>query len=629
MSADNNVPASKFVPLLREIVDVTDQITEVYQNIKHSRRICGLLIVKIQAARTSLISLEICANEFPESTDFFTRDNSTNLRNLKLFMRKIEEFIRKFQDIHNYGLFFDQDSIRNEFDDLFNEFDRYFELLKFSISIKINDQQSINNIDLINKDIEEMKERNKGAFDMPKKQDLLHKEISSNASLKPDDFIIDEDTPIRGKVQKYHYNPFGEDVALKKLDLKENKQNIQQNTLDLQIGILKTINESRDIIKYFGLVTINSQQFLVTEWAEYGTLREYYQNKSPDITIRARLALEIARGLNYLSAYEIYHHDVRSENILVDHLARAKITNFELSRSFSEAVSKNIDLSMENVRYMAPEKIKDSTKRYNLKCEVFSYGMLLWELAEQKVPFSETGFTVLAISQLILDRAMNLKFLSHDVPEQWKSLVFEATQYKAKDRPEMKEILRKIRIINESINTAALDASESNDDDLSNDDDDLSFEEAVEQTSLKSGSKERAWKTIVKFSEIDNDYTAKYWKGYYLFNKLINFPYSDDERMQLAADAFKEAADGANHRDAQFMYASCIYKKNPYEAIEYFGKAATQQHTAAMHNLGLLYYNGKLIKVDKEKGKEWFRRAADGNLEASINFCKKNGIKFK
>ncbi|CAG8715903.1 20428_t:CDS:2, partial [Racocetra persica] len=243
------------------------------------------------------------------------------------------------------------------------------------------------------------------------------------------------------------------------------------------------------------------------------------------------------------------------------------------------------------------------------------FGMLLWELAEQKLPFSETGLTVLVISQLILDKAMNLKFSNNDVPEQWNFL--------ARDRPEMKEVLRKIRFINESINAATSDASESCSD-LSM----LSFNEAIEQTTHKSGSKERAWKTIAKYSEIDNDFTAKYWKGYYLYNNLINFPYSDDERKQLAADAFKEAADGANMREAQFMYASCVYKKDPYTAIEYFEKAAEQNHTAAMHNLGLLYYNGKYIDADKKKGEDWFRRAADGSFEAAIIFCKKNGITF-
>ncbi|CAG8848757.1 24621_t:CDS:1, partial [Racocetra persica] len=106
-------------------------------------------------------------------------------------------------------------------------------------------------------------------------------------------------------------------------------------------------------------------QFLVTEWAEYGTLREYYEMKNPDITIRARLALEIARGLNYLNAYKIFHHDVRSENVLVDYLEHAKITNFEWSRDFKESSF------MEIIRYMAPEKIKDNKTRYNSKCEVF------------------------------------------------------------------------------------------------------------------------------------------------------------------------------------------------------------------------------------------------------------------
>ncbi|KAF0515755.1 kinase-like protein [Gigaspora margarita] len=470
----------------------------------------------MQAARASISILKICAGEFPESTDFFTLKNNTALRNFKIIIKKIEKFF-KTQN-HNFSRNFrDLNSIKNEFYGLIDEFDNHMRLLNFSMPININqqsakDKESAKNFDLVNKDTDEMKE-----------QELIRKEITMNANLSPDNFIIEE-APIRGKVRKWHYKPFAKDVALK--ELLESQKN-KPNNLDLQI----------------------------------------------DITIRARLALEIARGLNYLEEYEIFHHDVRSANVLVDCFEHAKTTNFELSRNFSVAISKSIDISMENVRYMAPEKINNTTIRYNSKCE---FRNALWELAEQKLPFSESGLTVFAISQLILDGAMNLKFSSYDVPKKWKQLVLKA----------------------------------------------------IEQTKLKNGSKKRAWETIAKYSEIGNDFTAKYWKGHYLYHKVINFPYSDNERMQLAAEAFKEAADGANLQDAQYMYASCIYKKDPYKAIEYFEKAADQNHTVAMHNLGLLYYLGKHIDVDKKKGEYWFKRAVDGNLDASIEFCKKTGITF-
>ncbi|CAG8713468.1 13983_t:CDS:2 [Gigaspora margarita] len=659
--AETVATASKFIPLLREIAEFAGGLIELYQNAKYNRRICGVLMIRIQSALASIKSLEIYANDFPESTDFFTPKNNALLRNFQLVMKKIEEFIKKIQNINNYRLFFQANSIKQEFEELTKEFDDYMTSLNFKMIVDMK-QQSKRDLESINKDTNDMKmhlqsisesvnfskeqinqiaknksndsellqkisisvqnienfTRIKNAYDKPEKQALIGEEIITSVCLNYYDFIVDNETPIRGKVRKWHYKPFGEyEVALKELESNKNKP----EKLELQVGILKTINESRDIIQYLGLVTMDSKQYLVTEWAEYGTLREYYEKKNPDITVRSRLALEIARGLNYLEAYKIYHHDVRSENILVDYLEHAKITNFELSRGFSEAIkSKSIDLSMENVRYMAPEKIKERNKiRYNSKCEVFSFGMLLWELAEQKLPFSDTGLTVLAISQLIIDDTMNLKFSSPDVPDKWKSLVYDATRHKPNLRPEMKDVLRNIKIINESINTVTSDESELFDD--------LSLEEAIEHSKRKNGSKDKAWESIVKYSEL-NDFTAKFWKGFYLYHKLINFQYSDEERIQLAAKLFKEAADGANLKEAQYMYASCIYKDDPITAIKYFEKAAEQNHTAAMHNLGLLYYHGKKIDVDKEKGKYWFKRAADGDLDASIVFCKKNGIRF-
>ncbi|CAG8838842.1 11012_t:CDS:1, partial [Racocetra persica] len=50
------------------------------------------------------------------------------------------------------------------------------------------------------------------------------------------------------------------------------------------------------------------------------------------------------------------------------------------------------------------------------------------------------------------------------------------------------------------------------------------------------------------------DYTAKYWKNYYLYNKTISFSYSDDERIQLASKLFKAAVD----KEGVFRCIICI-----------------------------------------------------------------------
>ena len=67
------------------------------------------------------------------------------------------------------------------------------------------------------------------------------------------------------------------------------------------------------------------------------------------------------------------------------------ITNFKFSRRFDEATS-NIAVNKECVRYSAPEMLRrrftgDYSIKYDTKCEVYSFGILLWEIAECRISY--------------------------------------------------------------------------------------------------------------------------------------------------------------------------------------------------------------------------------------------------
>jgi serine/threonine protein kinase len=74
-----------------------------------------------------------------------------------------------------------------------------------------------------------------------------------------------------------------------------------------QVAILKELHNFQNIIKFYGLTTDGNKWYLVTEWAEYGNLREFYTNRKDifDIRLKLRIALDIARGLNFLRTVEV------------------------------------------------------------------------------------------------------------------------------------------------------------------------------------------------------------------------------------------------------------------------------------------------------------------------------------
>ncbi|CAG8778692.1 18035_t:CDS:2, partial [Cetraspora pellucida] len=119
--------------------------------------------------------------------------------------------------------------------------------------------------------------------------------------------------------------------------------------------------------------------------------------------------------------YKILHHDVRSANVMIDSHKHAKLANFGMSRHFADA-SKNLKNVIDDSRYKAPEKINYRDHKYDSRCEVFSFGILLWEITETELPFSNIEMHL--IEDEILKTPLPLTFRSN-VPEKWKRLVFK------------------------------------------------------------------------------------------------------------------------------------------------------------------------------------------------------------
>ena len=81
-----------------------------------------------------------------------------------------------------------------------------------------------------------------------------------------------------------------------------------RNSIQNQVTILKEFKDWQNIIKFYGLSNYRNKWYLVTEWAEFGNLREFYTNYKErfDLKLKLRISLDIARGLNFLRSVEVY-----------------------------------------------------------------------------------------------------------------------------------------------------------------------------------------------------------------------------------------------------------------------------------------------------------------------------------
>lgn len=95
------------------------------------------------------------------------------------------------------------------------------------------------------------------------------------------------------------------------------------------------------------------------------------------------IALDVARGMAYVHSQGVIHRDLKPENILFDQNWCPKIADFGVA--CDEACCDPLEEYAGTYRWMAPEMIKH--KSYGRKVDVYSFGLLLWEMVTGALPY--------------------------------------------------------------------------------------------------------------------------------------------------------------------------------------------------------------------------------------------------
>lgn len=127
---------------------------------------------------------------------------------------------------------------------------------------------------------------------------------------------------------------------------------------------------------------------IITEYLGGGSLRKYLHQQEPysvPLNLILKLALDIAHGMRYLHAQGILHRDLKSENLLLAEDMSVKVADFGISCLESQCGSAKGFTG--TYRWMAPEMIKE--KCHTKKVDVYSFGIIMWELFTAMTPFDD------------------------------------------------------------------------------------------------------------------------------------------------------------------------------------------------------------------------------------------------
>ncbi|XP_054159070.1 hepatocyte growth factor receptor-like [Oppia nitens] len=143
------------------------------------------------------------------------------------------------------------------------------------------------------------------------------------------------------------------------------------------------------------------EPIIVLPFMSNGDLLSYIRNDNNYLTARMLLmfAIDIAKGMSYLSEHHIIHRDLAARNCLIDDKLLVKIADFGLSRDlFNKDYYKSINQKCKlPVKWMSPESLERGI--YDTKTDVWSYGVLVWELMTRGVkPYPNVSNNIMLTS---------------------------------------------------------------------------------------------------------------------------------------------------------------------------------------------------------------------------------------
>ncbi|XP_029361368.1 raf-1 proto-oncogene, serine/threonine kinase a isoform X2 [Echeneis naucrates] len=219
-----------------------------------------------------------------------------------------------------------------------------------------------------------------------------------------------------------------------------------------------------NILLFMGYMTKDNLA-IVTQWCEGSSLYKHIHVLETNFKMiqLIDIARQTAQGMDYLHAKNIIHRDMKSNNIFLHEGLTVKIGDFGLATVKARwSGSHQVEQPSGSILWMAPEVIRmQDNNPYSFQSDVYSYGIVLFELMTGELPYSQIANRdqiIFMVGRGYL--SPDLSKLYKNCPKAMKRLVADCIKKSKDDRPLFPQILSSIELLQHALPKINHSASE-------------------------------------------------------------------------------------------------------------------------------------------------------------------------
>ncbi|NWQ43869.1 Stk1 family PASTA domain-containing Ser/Thr kinase [Bacillus sp. EB106-08-02-XG196] len=214
------------------------------------------------------------------------------------------------------------------------------------------------------------------------------------------------------------------DVAVKmlRLDFANDEEFIRRFRREAQSA---TSLAHPNIVSIYDVGEENDLYYIVMEYVEGQTLKQYIQQSSPlQVEDTIEIMKQLTSAISHAHQNHIIHRDIKPQNILVDRFGNVKITDFGIAMALSATSITQTNSVLGSVHYLSPEQARGGMA--NKKSDIYSLGIVMFELLTGRLPFSGESAVSIALKHL-QSETPSVRRWNPNIPQSVENIVLKAT----------------------------------------------------------------------------------------------------------------------------------------------------------------------------------------------------------